>query len=393
MTGWTGYKLADLTTKIGSGATPKGGKNAYKEEGISLFRSLNVHDGQFREKDLAFIDDNQAEKLSNVVVEEGDVLLNITGASIARCCVAPSQYLPARVNQHVSILRPKQDELDPIFLSHLLVSKEYKDRLLNQGEKAGATRQALTKAQLQNFTIAIPPLPEQQRIVAILDDAFERIDAAIANTEKNLANARELFESYLNEVFARKGEGWVTAPIENCFKVKSGDFLPKKKMVLSGCYEVYGGNGPAGNHDKFNLERDNIVIGRVGAKCGNIHVTNSKIWLTDNAFFVSNYYRDFDTNFLALLLQKANLGSTANQAAQPVISYKTIKPLILKYPESTDVQKEIVDRCQEIQDMTSSLEFQYQKKLTLLTELKQSILQKAFAGELTADMDQEALAI
>ncbi len=105
MLGWSKIKLSDITSKIGSGATPRGGKSAYKAHGISLIRSMNVHDGEFIEKNLAFIDESQAKKLSNVIIEKNDVLLNITGASIARCCVVPSRILPARVNQHVSILR------------------------------------------------------------------------------------------------------------------------------------------------------------------------------------------------------------------------------------------------------------------------------------------------
>ena len=201
MEGWRKFRLDGLTTKIGSGATPRGGKKAYKSEGIPLIRSLNVHDGEFRAKNLAFIDENQADKLSNVVVQEGDVLLNITGASIARCCVAPSHFLPARVNQHVSIIRPRRELIDSRFLASLFVAKEYKDRLLYEGEKAGATRQALTKAQLQRFKISIPPLPEQERIVAILDEVFVAIATATANAEKNLAALTELKQSILHKAF------------------------------------------------------------------------------------------------------------------------------------------------------------------------------------------------
>ena len=197
MQGWSKRRLIEITEKIGSGATPRGGQEAYKEIGISLFRSLNVYDGFFKEKNLAFIDDDQASKLSNVVVREGDVLLNITGASIARCCAAPLELLPARVNQHVMIIRPKPAYIDTNFLAYLLVSKQYKDALLNTGEKAGSTRQALTKVQIENFEVTIPKLSEQKQIASIVDQAFEGIDRAIANTKKNLTNARELFDSVL----------------------------------------------------------------------------------------------------------------------------------------------------------------------------------------------------
>jgi len=232
MKGWSKKRLVEITEKIGSGATPRGGQEAYKESGISLFRSLNVYDGIFKKKNLAFIDEDQASKLSNVVVREGDVLLNITGASVARCCVAPSEFLPARVNQHVAIIRPKLDYIDSNFLAYLLASKQYKDALLNTGEKAGSTRQALTKVQLENFEITIPRLPEQNRIVAILDEAFERIDRTIANTKKNLTNARELFESYLNAIFIQKGDGWVESKLGDVCKFQGGSQPPKSVFSI-----------------------------------------------------------------------------------------------------------------------------------------------------------------
>lgn len=137
---WEEKKLGEMAVKIGSGATPRGGKKSYKETGISLIRSLNVYDREFRKKDLALIDKEQARKLSNVTLCEGDVLLNITGASVARCCIVPSEYLPARVNQHVSIIRLKDNTISPKLLNYLLTSKVYKDKLLQTGEKGGAVQ-------------------------------------------------------------------------------------------------------------------------------------------------------------------------------------------------------------------------------------------------------------
>ena len=125
MSEWHTFKLKDITTKIGSGSTPTGGSGAYKTEGISLIRSQNVLDYKFTKDGLAFIDDDQAYGLRNVIVEANDVLLNITGDSVARCCGAPTNWLPARVNQHVAILRSNPEKLDHRFLKYsLLASKE-----------------------------------------------------------------------------------------------------------------------------------------------------------------------------------------------------------------------------------------------------------------------------
>jgi len=163
--GWSTSKLKLITSKIGSGATPRGGRASYKEEGISLIRSMNVHDRFFKEKDLAFIDKQQAEKLNNVDVHKGDVLLNITGASVARCCMAPEEFLPARVNQHVSIIRVDRAVLNPSFLNFILTSKYYKDQLLGIGE-SGSTRQAITKNQIETFKVSYPDtLQEQDKLL------------------------------------------------------------------------------------------------------------------------------------------------------------------------------------------------------------------------------------
>jgi type I restriction enzyme, S subunit len=153
---WETKSLREVTKKIGSGATPRGGQSSYKEEGISLIRSMNVYDNLFFHKDLAKIDEEQALKLSNVEVFENDVLLNITGASVARCCLVDSSVLPARVNQHVSIIRLKENTLLPRLLCYGLISKKYKDILLGVGNSAGATRQAITKAQIEDFIFTYP---------------------------------------------------------------------------------------------------------------------------------------------------------------------------------------------------------------------------------------------
>ena len=198
---WEKEKLKNLSSKIGSGATPRGGQKSYKTEGISLIRSLNIHDRKFKKKNLAFIDEEQSQKLSNVIVKNNDVLLNITGASIARCCVVPDHYLPARVNQHVSIIRPNKSRVLPHFLNYLITSKSYKDKLLITGEKAGSTRQALTKIQIQNFVIQYPNIETQSKIINQLDK-FEKETTRLERIyQRKLEALAELKQSILQKAF------------------------------------------------------------------------------------------------------------------------------------------------------------------------------------------------
>ena len=191
--------LKDVTTKIGSGSTPRGGQKAYKEEGISLIRSMNVHDNGFREKGLAFIDDLQAEKLNNVTIEKDDVLLNITGASVARCCIVEEKYLPARVNQHVSIIRLK-DSILSIFLHYYLISPSIKANLLFSSS-GGATREAITKSMLENFSVPIVSLKIQQKTVKYLDQVSQKIENTKAMQKEKLQNLKDLKASILDQAF------------------------------------------------------------------------------------------------------------------------------------------------------------------------------------------------
>lgn len=200
--GWEEKRIKEITTKIGSGATPRGGQASYKESGISLIRSMNVHDDGFRDKKLAFIDEEQAKKLDNVTIQKNDVLLNITGASVARCCVVNNDYLPARVNQHVSIIRLKEGIMNHKFLHYVLTSKVTKDLLLGIGEQ-GATRQAITKAQIENFRIKFPAsIDIQNKYVKSLDNIkneTKQLESAYRNKVDSLD---ELKKSILQKAFA-----------------------------------------------------------------------------------------------------------------------------------------------------------------------------------------------
>ena len=197
--GWKENTLLALTSKIGSGATPKGGRKVYIDEGCHLIRSMNVQYNEFKYEDLAHITDEAAEQLKGVEIQENDVLFNITGASIARCCVVPTDALPARVNQHVSVLRLKQDVL-PRFLSYILNSPRHQKELLEIGE-AGSTRQALTKTDLENHVICYPNIDSQTKLLNTLDFLKSKVDRLQANYEKISQECDALKQAILRQVF------------------------------------------------------------------------------------------------------------------------------------------------------------------------------------------------
>lgn len=194
--GWNTDTCKNLTSKIGSGATPKGGRESYGTEGISLIRSMNVYNKRFEYKDLAYITDEQADKLSNVTIEENDVLLNITGASVARCCVVPKDLIPARVNQHVAIVRCK-DRLLPEFLCNMFTENSYQRLLWSIATSGGATREAITKQQIEDLVLIVPPIELQEQFAAFV----HQVDKSKVAVQKALDETQILFDSLMQKYF------------------------------------------------------------------------------------------------------------------------------------------------------------------------------------------------
>ncbi len=188
--GWGKKALGSITTKIGSGFTPRGGDASYSTEGTPLIRSLNVYNDLFEDKGLAYISEDQASALANVTIQSHDILLNITGASVTRCCMAPERYLPARVNQHVMIIRCDPFIANPFFVHAAINSDERKRQLLSYAQK-GSTREALTKEIVANFEIDLPTVELMGLFGEIAETAFlQRENLALQN--QKLRTARDL---------------------------------------------------------------------------------------------------------------------------------------------------------------------------------------------------------
>ena len=221
---WPKMPLSAVTTKVGSGATPRGGKESYHETGVPLIRSQNVRFEGFDRDGLAFLDSQQARDLDGVIVQANDVLLNITGASIGRVTVAPEDLAGARVNQHVCIVRP-QANLLPRFLSHYLASPNVQAFMM--AEQSGVTRQALTKAKILDFEVPVPTVDTQQGIVAAIESHFSRLDAATATLERVQRN----LERYRASVLKAAVEGRLV-PTEAELAKKEGRSYEPASVLL-----------------------------------------------------------------------------------------------------------------------------------------------------------------
>ena len=187
---WEVRRLKHVTEKIGSGKTPKGGAERYVDRGVMFLRSQNVHFGGLRLADVAHIDTITDNEMSGSRVREGDVLLNITGASLGRSCVARLEGADANVNQHVCILRTVQRQSDPDFLAYSIESTSLQEQIFNN--ENGVSRDALNFEQIGELVFSRPAIEEQKAIAAFLDRETAKLDHLIARVHEAIELLKEL---------------------------------------------------------------------------------------------------------------------------------------------------------------------------------------------------------
>lgn len=270
-------------------------------------------------------------------------------------------------------LSPKTSELSQEYLDKIILASNYSIYLLGKG----AAQRNLDMKRFKLLKISFPTsLVEQQRIVTKIDDTFAKIDKLVQINKSKLSSLRNIEKKIINKLILNNGSNFVKRPIRSLFNLSSGKFLPRKKMSLKGKIKVYGGNGITGYHDVFNLENENILIGRVGAYCGNVYYTNERIWLTDNCLHISSYQYDFDKKFLSMLLSNLNLRAYANQAAQPAISYTSLKDIELTFPKSINEQSIIFKKYIDLKNNFKNLNDNYESQRISFQKLRFSVLNK-----------------
>ena len=373
--------------------------------GIRLIQTGNVRVGSFknRQAKARYISTSTFDRLKCTEVFEGDCLVSRLPDPVGRSCIIPDTGERMITAVDCTIIRFKAKTVLPDFFKYYSQSKSY--FAVVDEYCTGATRRRISRKNLGKVHIPLPPLPEQERIVAILDEAFAVIATATANAEKNLANARELFESELNRVFAQKGDGWV----EKTLGEMSHDFgRGKSKHRPRNADFLYGGDYPfVQTGDIRNSEH---IISNYTQTYSEAGLSQSKLWpagticITIAANIAETGILGFDacfpdsiigmvpepeksdSGYVEYLLQffKTELQQQGKGSAQDNINLGTFERQKFPFAPLPE-QQAIVARLDALSEETRSLEEVQQRKLETLTELKQSILHKAFTGELTAD--------
>lgn len=397
--GWETKALGQVCSFLNRGISPK-----YLESGgICVLNQKCVRDHRVS-FDLSRRHDAHAKKVSNErLVQAGDVLVNSTGTGtlgrVGQIREAPSE--PTTVDSHVTIVRPAPGKFYPEFFGYMLVVIE--DAIKEAGEGCGGQTELARSILAEKFSVHYPEsLAEQQRIVGILDEAFEGIARAKANAEKNLQNARALFESHLQSVFYHRGDGWVAKTLE---EISTTFGRGKSKHRPRNEPKLYGGKYPfIQTGDVRNAEHFVTEYSQTYSEMG---LAQSKLWpkgticITIAANIAETAILDFDAcfpdsvigvvpdpkqadiGFVEYLLQsfKARLQSLGKGSAQANINMGTFEHERFPFP-SVAVQKEIVTKFDALSEETQRLAAVYTRKLAALEGLKKSLLHQAFSGEL-----------
>ena len=206
-TGWAWITLGWICSKTGSGSTPRGGKKAYKPSGVVFLRSQNVHDYGLRLSDAVYIDRATHERMSGTAIETSDLLLNITGGSIGRCCLVPDGLGEANISQHVAIIRTAINGPQH-FMRCVVLSPYFQDFISN--EQTGAGRGGLPKNKMDRIPVPLPPLAEQHRIVARVDELMvlcNRLESSLAAAD---TTRHHFLESLLQDVLEPAADQFAT---------------------------------------------------------------------------------------------------------------------------------------------------------------------------------------
>ena len=401
MTGWAFVKLGDLTTVVTKGTTPTSIGYEFKDAGINFVKVESIsNNGTFIPDKFAKIDDECNAQLKRSQLEENDILFSIAGA-IGRTAIVPKSILPANTNQALAIIRLKPDA--PIYPDYLLRALASQS-IIEQTDlmKGGVAQQNLSLAQLKAFEIPLPPLPVQKAIVAKLDAAFASIEQAIAAAERNAENAKQLFQSYLSEVFERGGDGWHKSALgDECkfidyrgktpIKTETGMRLITAKNVKKGYINLTPQEFVSPNsYDEWmtrGLPQSGDVLFTTEAPLGHVAQldTSDKVVVGQRLITLQIKSGNITSTFLKYMLLSSPwqkmLSEKSTGATVQGIKASLLKLIPVLFP-SLEEQDLIITRLVEIENMTSQLAEIGIKKKAHLTALKQSLLNQAFNGHL-----------
>ncbi len=358
---WKMCTIGELITKVGSGVTPRGGEAVYKTEGHPFVRSQNVGLGNLLLDDIAFIDEETHLRQKNTELQFNDVLLNITGASIGRSALVDKQIVGGNVNQHVCIIRTKEN-LVPSFICSFLLSN-YGQRQIDSFQ-AGGNRQGLNFEQIKSIKITIPSKDEQIKIAKLL----RAIDERIATQNKIIDKLQSLIKGIAQNV-ARNNKPNIR--LSECLECSSST-LQESDVCKNGTYPVYGANGIVGYLDNYNTEKEAVYIIKDGSGVGTVSYVTGKCSAT-GTLNTLQAKEGYSLQYLYYMLKVFNFEPYKTGMAIPHIYFKDYGKAKIFCPSYTEQLK--------YARLLSAIDNKLSAEQSILTDLslqKQYLLRQMF---------------
>lgn len=380
-------------------------KSEFVSDGFAVYEQQHAIYNQF-ESIRYFITDSKFKEMQRFELCPNDLIMSCSG-TMGRVAIVPNHIRKGIINQALLKLTPS-NAVVPKFLKYWMDSAAFQTSLIEQSGGAAIQNVASVRI-LKDINIFLPPLSEQQRIVAILDEAFKAIAAARANTEQNRQNARALFESYLQSVFSQRGDGWINKPLSELCDIKHGFAFKSEYFTNEGDYTLLtpgnffetGGYRDRGDKQKFYsgdipqgflLEAGDLLVAMTEQAAG---LLGSPIIVPSQGKFLHNqrlglvsgkpgipwlnefFFHVFNTQAVRQAIHESASGAKVRHTSPTKIGAVTVA-----FPASIEEQKAIVATLDTLTIETQRLESLYQRKIAALDELKQSLLQQAFNGSL-----------
>jgi len=356
-------------------------------EGIRLIQTGNVGGGVFKDRGekARYISEATFKRLRCTEIFEGDCLISRLPDPVGRSCLLPETGERMITAVDCTIVRFNPNQLLPEFFNFYSQSDDYLKAV--EAETTGTTRKRISRSKLGQVEIPVPPLPDQRRIVGILDKVFGFIATAKANAEKNLQNARAIFESYLQCIFTKRGAGWVERTVEKLSTNLDSKRVPITKSDRQpGEYPYYGASGIVDYVLDYIFEGDTLLVSEDGA---NLFARSTpiafsvtgKYWVNNHAHILK--FENMATQrFVEFYLASIKLDEYITGAAQPKLNQKALNSIPIPIPKAVEAQAKIVEDIESLAAETERLESLYQRKVASLEALKRSLLNQAFTGNL-----------
>jgi type I restriction enzyme S subunit len=391
--GWEMKKIIDVVIDFHQGLNTAGQKIKFVDKGYPIIQTRNLNNGRIDIKDkIKFMSTSDWELYRDKYKPSiGDVFLTNIG-TIGKTAVVSEEedYL---IHWNIFIFKLNREEITPFYLKYFLDSPSSFNYYFSS--QKGGTVNFITKRMIANMAIPMPSIQEQKQIAEILDVAFTAIEKAKANIEKNIINAKELFQSKLNAIFSQKGDGWEEKSLGELGKVSMCKRILKNQTTPDGDIPFYkiGTFGKKANAfipkeiyddfiNKYSFPKKGDILISASGTIGRRVIydglpayfqDSNIVWIDNNEVLVTNEYL---YQFYGVCDWNPSKGATISR-----LYNSDLRRINISFPNIKE-QKQIVPNMVKLSEQTLQIELNYKQKLEDLEELKKSILQKAFSGEL-----------